>query len=399
MLTLAVLSIWGCSKKADVGPASTSTVSKGDTLFTFNLGEDYGFYNETYFFVTDADGNILSETKHQAGTSIYALVAAKAYSGTRINAYEVDMYSDSSTSTYITAYLQVKKGTVLKYGTSSPSSVKVYLNNIPDFDGLYLSTNDEGWSVISPQYLNPSYSFPCYENSKFYVQVRKNGQVKYNFFDIPQGASTLNVDVSQCTKVPLTKSFTAPGDVFGMNVFAKPDIKSLGEYNLGSVSSPLLSNNLTYYYPSESFQQYSTVYGYYKNNLAYSFVNVGSSIPDQIDTYSTSFSISGSTMADVKPTVSGSYDYYYANFESKYLTNASFSVLVWSPSAANYTDFKLPDFSKYTGKATIDASAMYLQNFSLYQVDGFNETTLPYRVSGSNHDVNMKVVQGSYTNN
>ena len=398
LILLVLLAIYSCSKKNDVtGSGSPENTSKADTLVTYKFPGDgvSGFLPNAYLVATDSSGNIISEVKTQIGTSVYKLYTPKIYSNARLNVYEIDVPTDPTAQPIILGYLQIKKGSIYdtSVGSSTPSNypLNIHFKNASAFDQLTLSTDLQSNSITNiadtVQYRNLAYS----NNSKIWLQIQKNNKTLYNFFDVTKGTHDLNIDFNQCNKVPQVRNMTAPGSFFSMYVYAKPNKNNIEEYFFGQGFT--LSNTLSYYYPTETFEQYSTRISYYLNSARqYTFVNVGATVPTQIDTYNADFKNTGSSLADYKTTVSGSYDYYMANFIGNNISNSIY-IELYSPSVANYRNYKLPDFSKYIDKKYLDPTKIVFQNFMLSQVDGFNESKLPYKIASS-HDVNMKTVEG-----
>ena len=223
--------------------------------------------------------------------------------------------------------------------------------------------------------------------------MQKNNTVLYNFFTIPAGTTNYNLDLAKVTKPAKVKSVTAPGNNFGMYVYAKLDKASFNGYYFGPTNSQ--TNQLNYYYPSETFPEYDTFMGYYIGNFNYVIKNVGTDIPDHAAVFNASFNVAGTSLANFKPTVLGTFDYYWANFID--LTSSHhLQVNLFSPSAANYTTVKLPNFSKYLGVSQVNLSALLLKQFGLYQTDGFNEAKFYYDSPTSDSALNSKSVVQNY---
>jgi hypothetical protein len=127
-------------------------------------------------------------------------------------------------------------------------------------------------------------------------------------------------------------------------------------------------------------------------NLDYTITTTGKTIPNQAAVFNASFNIPSSTLANFVPVYSGSFDYYHANFVN--VTSKPYlQVDLYSPSAGNYTNIMLPDFSKYLGVTSIDLNTLALKSFGLYQVNGFNEQDFFYR---NDTNINSKSVYRPY---
>ncbi|WDF53355.1 hypothetical protein [Mucilaginibacter sp. KACC 22063] len=357
-----------------------------------------GFLPNGYLVATDSSGTILSEVKIQKGTSIYKLYTPQTYNKTRLNVYEIDVPtnpSDPTASYFVMGFLQIKKGSIYDISGSQTATsnypLKLHFSNLANFQNLIASTDLSNTSITSISDTSQFNYFDYSDKSKLFVETLKNGKTLYNFFDLIKGGHSLNVDMNQCIKIPQVKTLRFPGSFVSMTVYAKPDKNSVLEYNLGTATS--ISNELSYYYPNESFDQYNCVTNYNVGSRQYSFVNLSSTISSEVNTYSANFTNTGTSLANYKTTVSGPYDYYLANFIGKNINN-NISIYLYSPSAASYLNYKMPDFSKYISKTILDPSQIILQEFGLYQFDGFNESKLPYKDSRSYHDVNIKAVRG-----
>jgi len=113
-------------------------------------------------------------------------------------------------------------------------------------------------------------------------------------------------------------------------------------------------------------------------DLSYNIATTSTTIPDKAAAFNASFKINGSSLANFVPSWSGKFDYYFAHFSS-YPKKPYLDFVLYSPSAANYTNIKLPDFSKYLGISKVDLNSLSLNSFGLYQVDGFDETKFYYK--------------------
>ena len=222
------------------------------------------------------------------------------------------------------------------------------------------------------------------------MQMLKNNQYFYNFFSIPDGSTSLNVDAGQLTENPNVASITSPGSNLSVQVMAKTDTGYENFYNFGITRSQY--NQLNYYYPTEQFKQYDALMHYQIGNFNYSIVTAGTTIPSQVASFDASFNLQASTLANFAPVITGTYDYYQASFTNVASAN-NLQVDLYSPSAAGYTDIKLPDFSKYLGINTLDLSTLALKSFGLYQVDGFNETRFYYKNYHSYFNINSKAIE------
>jgi hypothetical protein len=366
------------------------------TLLTLNIIGDYTG-NTVYFVATDETGKILVETKYIHGTKSFKLSTTEPFTKDRFNFYEIKISDDIHTVPDVIGYLQVKKGSVYvntrSYTNPPFSTLKLHLKNASGFDKLSLST-DMGRTEINT--LADSSSLPpiqCSNKGKLWVQMLKNNIVTYNFFTIPVGTTDYNLDLSKVTSSPIIKTYTTPGDSFYLSVSAKQDKSSDNAYAFGRISSN--SNQLDFYYPNEPFQQYTTVANYRIGELNYTIKQVGTGIPASINTFDPSFLKPGISMANFKPSITGTSDYYFANFID--LTSAKYLQLsLFSPAAGYLTPVKLPDFSKYLGVSSVNLGALLLKQFGLYQADGFNEARFYYDAPGSDTNLSSKSVVAYY---
>ena len=367
------------------------------TLLTINMNPaNYMASNGTlYFVVTDANGNVLNSVKYLPGTSTFKLGATQPYDQTRFNFFEIYIPQSASVVPGIVGFLQVKKGSTFNSDPANQpvktsSALNIQFQNFTSFDQLNISTDNVGNSITSSSDL-PSISATKYSaGSKLWMQMLKNNQYFYNFFSIPDGSTSLNVDAGQLTENPNVASITSPGSNLSVQVMAKTDTGYENFYNFGITRSQY--NQLNYYYPTEQFKQYDALMHYQIGNFNYSIVTAGTTIPSQVASFDASFNLQASTLANFAPVITGTYDYYQASFTNVASAN-NLQVDLYSPSAAGYTDIKLPDFSKYLGVNTLDLSTLALKSFGLYQVDGFNETRFYYKNYHSYFNINSKAIE------
>jgi len=371
------------------------------TLVTLNVNPNdviLSTSSSAYFVVTDANGNILNEVKYIQGTSTFKISSLQPYTNDRFNFFEIYVPKDANAKPGIIGFLQVKKGSVYTTDASllpqKPSfPITLHLKNTTGFDQLNVSTDIAGTSINSLADSTSLQGLPYSNGDKLWVQMLKNNQYSYNFFNIAAGTVNDNVDLSQLTETPLTESISAPGNNLQVEVFAKTDTNYSNTYNFGVTRSQ--SGTLNYYYPSETFQQYDVLMFYSIGSLNYTIGTAGATIPNQAAAFNASFTNTASALANFVPSYSGTFDYYHANFQNA-SSSPNLEVDLYSPSAANYTNIKLPDFSKYLGVTSVDLSTLILQTFGLYQVDGFSEANFFYKDYHSYLNVNSKAVEQSY---
>jgi hypothetical protein len=354
------------------------------TLLTVNVDQgDYYFKNSNVYFVaTDESGNVLNSVQYKQGTTSFKFSTHAPYEKDRFNFFVIIVPTVSGFNTSITCFLQGKKGST--YNDLIPmlaqkgySPLKPHLKNSSGFDYLNISTDVQSRAIttLADSSILQQLVYPG-DSTKLYVQMLKNNQYSYNFFAIPKGSADVNVDLTQLTKTPLVKNISAPADNFYVSVYAKADVNYADAYRFGTASST--SNTADFYYPKETFPEYDIMSGYTIGAFKYTFDSSGTTIPSQVPTFSASFTVTGSTLVDFMPSCSGTFDYYHANFLNSN-SGANLQVDLYSPSAANYTNIKFPDFSKYLGVTTFDFSSQKLQYFELEQYDGFNEQSFNYK--------------------
>lgn len=375
------------------------TVSSS-TLVTVNTNPNnviLSTSSSAYFVITDESGNVLNEVKYIKGTSNFKISTLQPYTKDRFNFFEIYVPNDIHTKPGIIGFLQIKKGSVyntdVSFSIKKSSPLKPHLINTTSFDELTISTNTQGFTINSLADINKLQQINYSDSTKLYVQMSSNNKHLYNLFDIPKGTFDYNIDISQLTKTALTKSLTAPGNNFQVRIYAKTDTNYLNSYILGYTNSPL--NQLNIYYPSETFPEYDVQMLYSIGSLNYTVTTAGATIPDQVSAFDASFNVANSTLLNFKPAYSGTFDYYHANFQNT-ATSPNLQVDLYSPSAANYTNIKLPDFSKYLGVNSIDLNTLTLSFFGLYQLNGFKEGTLFYKDFHNYQNVNSKAVEHSY---
>lgn len=370
------------------------------TLLTININpNNYLASNaKLYFVVTDANGNVLNSVQYLPGTSTFKLGATQPYEQTRFNFFEVYVPNAANEVPGIIGFLQVKKGSTFNSDLANqpvkPSNaLNIQFQNFATFDQLNISTDNAGNSITSSADLSSISATHYSAGSKLWVQMLKNNQYLYNFFSIPDGSTSLNVDANQLTETPNVAAITSPGGNLAVQVMAKTDTGYANFYNFGITRSQY--NQLNYYYPTEQFNQYDALMHYQIGNFNYTIVTAGTTIPSQVASFDASFNVQASTLANFTPSVTGTYDYYQASF-SNIASASKLQVDLYSPSAAGNTNIKLPDFSKYLGVSSLDLNTLALKSFGLYQVDGFNETRFFYKNYHSYFNVNSKAIEESF---
>ena len=360
-----------------------------------------GFYNSTYFVLTDEDGNIVSEVKYVNGTTNVAIMSPKTYKKDRFNFFKIDITKDASvTKSIIHGFLQIKRGSHY----NSPSlllpqkpvhELAYHLKKPVYFDQLNIQGDIFGTTIKSLTdtvfQLYPALS----DDSKLWVQLHINNIRFYNFFDVPKGATNFDVDMTQINKTPLVKNITSPGTGLSIQIYARPDKRFFNRYDLGAVTSA--TNQLGYYYPQETFDEYVTYTSYSIGNAKYSFTRNSSSIADNADTYNAVINTPTSTLTTFKPSFSGDVDYYAAFFEN-IPSSPGLYVQLFAPAAANYTNIKFPDFSKYLGLTSLDLNGQTLFYFAVYKDGTFDEKNIIYKSTGRDDypNLNLKSVSRNY---
>jgi hypothetical protein len=372
------------------------------TLLTLDITPWASYYStniNTYFVVTDESGNILNEVKYVKGTSVVKISSLTPYTKDRFNFFEIDIHGDTNVVPSIIGFLQIKKGSIFKnYVAALPQNhgyiLNPHLQNSATFDQLNVSTDLIGSGINLLSDSTRLQGLPYSSSGKLWVQMLKNNQYSYNFFNIPSGTTNYNVDLTQLTKTPLVQNISGPSNNLSVAVYAKADVNYSNSYNFGTVYSG--NNTLSYYYPSEIFPEYDVFMGYTIGNLNYTITTTGTTIPNQVPSFNASFNIASSTtLANFVPSYSGNFDYYHANFLN--VTSKPYlQVDLFSPSAANYTNIILPDFSKYLGITSIDFNILALKFFGLYQVNGFNEQDFYYPTYNNGFNINSKEVSRFY---
>ncbi|MDB5087956.1 MAG: hypothetical protein JWR09_1950 [Mucilaginibacter sp.] len=348
----------------------------------------------TYFVATDENGTILNEVKYIPGTSTFKIASTQPYEKARFNFYEVRLI-DGDTKPSIIGYLQIKKGSsYFRNPAQLPYKdallLTPHLKNANTFDKLSISTDFAGVSFNSPSDASQLSQLNYSAGSKLWVQLLKNNEYKYTFFDLPNGTTDFNVDLNQLTKSSISKTITAPSGNLQVDVVAKSDKDYLNGFDFGMMYSQ--DNTLNYYYPTEKFVEYDTRIIYTIGNFNYYSVTSADFIPSKPADFNATLTYAGSTMKDFVPSFTGTFDYYHAAFQNTPST-PNLSIDLYSPSAANYTHIKLPDFSKYLGMKNFDMTNQKLDFFEIEQCDGFDETQPFYKSVFGTGGYNSKAIQ------
>jgi hypothetical protein len=351
----------------------------------------------TWFVATDESGNVISETKYIQGSTQVKINVAQYFSKDRFNLYEVDTRTNDTLR--ITGYLQIKKGSTFVVDFPGQrylrnTLLQVHLKNSPAFDQLIASTN-YGGTVIHTLQDSSALQLGYMDTTRLWVQVLKNNQHYYNLFSIAKGTANFNLDISQLNKTPLKTAITAPGNNIAAVVVAKTDQRWGNGYNFGEMRSP--SGSVDYYYPTEPFKYYETRIRYTIGNYDYRMFTSGPAIDGQAKLINASFSVNGTTLANLVPNITGTCDYYHASFT--YSGNGPhLQTELYSPAAANYTNIKMPDFSKYLGLQSLDLTTQKLSNFEVVKANVFDETKFTYDIEtgGFTQTVDCRVIAKKY---
>lgn len=365
------------------------------TLVTIEASPFWNTDKSTYFVATDELGNILNEVKFIKNTSSFKIVN-ETFTKDRFNLFQINVSSESNVARQIVGYMQIKRGSTLRKPRSYNSDpnitepLKVHLKNGTSFDKLSIAT-DQNLQVFKSLSDTIGKLFSFSNDSRIWVQMLKNNQVSYNFFDIAKGVKNYDIDLAQVNRTPNMVSMTSPGANFGVSVIAKKDKTKEYRYNFGQINAQF--NQIDYYYPTESFQEYVTSYSYTIGNFDYSIINTGATIPAQAPSFPATFTVTGTTMKNFKPSPSGQFSYYTAHFEG---TDGGqfFAVDLFSPSEANFSTFKFPDFAKYLEVSSLDLDVLKLKSVTLRQQDGYSEKLFPYNSGDTN--VNMKQIKRNF---
>ena len=373
------------------------------TLVNINVVQgDYYFEhnNSAYFVATDENGVILGQAKYVNGTTKFKLVSTVPYTGSRLNLFVIINPLDN-TKPNVTGYLQVKKGSTYNSIYSilplqTESYIKPYVKNGPSFDRLIVSTNVRAdIASSSSDTLNFQPDVFIDNGEKLYVQLLKNNKYTYNFFDVPLGTVGINVDVSKVTKTPAEKTLAGPVSDITLQLYAKNDIAHYDSYFLDVQQTH--TGSLTLRYPKEPFKEYE-LYSYYsKSGFEYEGISTGPSIPDAVPTFDATFNVSGTSLGNFVPSFSGTFDYYHASFENT--AGPDLKLELYSPSAGNYTNVKLPSFNKFLGVTGLRSANQKLISFELVQYQGFDEKVFNYKPAiaiRSAPDFNSKSVRKAY---
>lgn len=348
----------------------------------------------TYLVATDENGTILNEVKYIPGTSTFKIASTQPYTKDRFNFYEVRLVG-GDTKPSIIGYLQIKKGsTYYRNPTQLPYKDALLLTphfkNVNTFDKLNISTDFGGAFFNSPADASTPFQLNYSAGSKFWVQLLKNNEYKYNFYDIPNGTTDFNVDLNKLTKSSVSKTITAPGGNLSVGISAKSDTNYINEFDFGRMYSQ--SNTLNYYYPAEKFAEYDTKITYTIGNFNYYSATSADFIPSKPADFNATLSYTGSTMKDFVPSFTGKFDYYHATFQNIPST-PNLSIDLYAPSAGNYTHIKLPDFSKYLGMINFDMANQKLDFFEIERYNGFDEKQFFYKTIFGTDGFNGEAIQ------
>ncbi len=407
LIFISVLIFTGCSKGSN-NLRENPQQETLDTLITVNVYQpDYNsLYSNIYFVASDADGNIISEIKHDGVSSIVKITAPKSFKQDRFNFFRIDVSKFSGLKSSVTAYLQIKKGSVYHDNpvTSLPQKplrdISFHLKNVIGFNNLLASTDFFSFTIPRPADTIIKLPYPASTESKLLVQIKKDNGYFYNFYDAttngPNADVDINVDMDKLTKAATLKNITSAGSNLAIKVYGRPDKSYRNAYDFGTTTTT--GSQLNYYYPTESFAEYVTSFHYDINNAHYNIITSTETVPDKAPMFDAVINTKATNLKSFTPAYSGIADYYLAVFENN-PTTPDFRVYLFSPIKANYANVKLPNLAKYAGFEVFDPAHLSLKSFILYQSDGFNETDIIYPTAINTiqlRNFNMKSVQRTY---
>ena len=387
VLPALLLFVNSCDKNESAFIDQPNVLKVDSTLITIDFARYSMLGDQVHFIIADEDGTIIKSVEYKDGTSPFKIYSKSQFDKERVNVFMVSIPSEKSSIASVFAYLQVKKGGIwTNRNTEKPQKphtlpLKIQIKPGSIFDKMTFSTDMLGGGPLSTAdtaFVN-SQQYPYSDDSKIFVQVKKNNQVLYNFLDITKGTKDFILDVAQCTKISSSKIITNPGTDLQMLSYAIPDTNFRNWYHLGSGRS--FSNQLEYFYPSETFQKYWTLIIYDKNDLSYWHSFFDTEIPDKVEPFDIAFSIGGEYLTSFKPKVTGKFDYYDARFNNQ--NPRTFVTSIHSPSSAHYSDIKFPDFSKCIKSMKFDFSTQKITEFNVHQIDNFDEKKFYYKTYNS----------------
>jgi hypothetical protein len=341
----------------------------------YDLGPDYQYT----FVIADEAGKILNSLRYEQGPAAVKLASKEPYFKDRFSVFLLSRPVRSGERSRIYAYMNVKRGS--KWIMTHPSLPNKHHNtprpvnllNVPAFDMMVFSTDAGGNTIRTvqdlPSFNEQRYSFS--DDSKIFFQVENQGKAFYHFFNISTVGPTLDIDPALCTTPSLAKRIVLPtdGDV---QVFAKKDKSYWERYYFGQ--KRILGGSGDYFYPNEPFEEYYTLLTYDLYGIYYADSYIGPSIPETTTPMNLKFEANGRTLATFKPTFTGEFDYYWANFESGNLT-----VEVYSPSTAVSSSLAFPELAPFEGFSDFSTTGLTLRSLKACKYDGFAENKLNYR--------------------
>ena len=331
-------------------------------------------YTNMMYIVTDSAGTVLNSIKYNGTDKYIAVAATKPNLKNRCSTFEVK--TDISGLTYITAYMNVPKGSVwnLRGITENLdpklSNAQISFVDVPSYSRIITSSDLYGF----PNNISNITNYLFSTTGKEYVQyVDNSGNGHYHFFGVDTIHKNNIIDLAANQFQTSIKRNVAVNGATSVNIslYGKTD-KNYDDYYLLD-DNYFNGSNLSYFYPDgTSITNYISAVYYTQNGWNYN--NIYTDLPPQtIAPFSTTATITNNSVSSFSFTAQGSLDYYSAEFSD--LTDKA-DIAVYSPSP--YNSFQFPDILKLTNLAGVPFSNFKIFSFTMYKTPGFNESKLFY---------------------
>jgi len=330
----------------------------------------------TDIIVTDTKGKILSNIKfpYFGQQNLYSTSYCNEKKINVINVFK------SGNIQIIKCDLNIAKGTTWQVKDTPPTGeslypIKIKLNNIPAFNNINFSTGEMvGGSLSSLADTALAYEYNYYygASKKLLVQLEHHDKAHYEFFDIANGSTSINADISNLKNESAYKNTMVNGESGRLWISAKLN-KDLSGYTRISEKT-FYTKNINYFYPDVTVADYTSYIQFINNGWAYNYL-YKSLLQKNIEPMDVNASMPSTAINSINCNVNGKFDYFTMTYLSEdYNDLVYFSVT----SSTDIKNYKLPDLSSIVAINPVAFNKLKFRDLYIYDLDHFNAKLLPF---------------------
>jgi len=335
-------------------------------------------YTNMMYIVTDSVGAVLNSIKYN-GTDKYIYVTAmRPDPKSRCSVFEVK--TEITGLTYITAYMDVPKGSVWNLRGITPNLnpsfavTDLSFTNIPTFTRMTISSDASGLTYTNPSSISYITNYGLTPTGKQLIQyVDNSNNGYYAFFNVDTTKQSTVFNLGDSVFHPsIKKSITIGGATNGsFYLYGRSDLRYESYYavDLGSFQGSAFS----YFYPDGGYlTDYKSSIYYILNGWTYTNVYSGL-LPQNVAPFGTTSTVIGKALSAFNFSSQGGLDYYSVDFND--VTDKAY-IRVFATAA--HPAFQFPDILKLTNLSNVPFTNFKIYSFTMYKTPGFDETKLFY---------------------